>query len=515
MVRLDNLVQHLVGKLNPVAGTYLESPDAARRELAGVHISELIDPTPYLDGSELLLTTGLGLIEGHDASGAPRVKADARVAEYVARLARRGIAGLAFSLGPNIFTLPTALREACIEHGLPLFSVPAATPFLSISRTYWDLVAAAGAKDLTNALSAQAGLTRAATSPNARGEIVKLLAQRLGGWVVLLPTDTSDPHVWPETAGVDTVALRRDLGRLNMAGPHSAATFMQGGDEVVTYPIAVGRQVTGFLAIGLKRRLSSAERHVVLSACGLLALDSRQRVTTSGRTDDLRAAIVQLVLGGHDVAARDLAAQLGLPPLPGHVRVLLVGGTTEPTDALKALLGQATGGADWVGTPWYLRRRGVHYFLEDAAAPALGVDAEWGGALWGVCSRPVSLAEVPSAVEAGYARRRPGRLLGPRQQATSTARTIAQQVAALLGQPGQEVHLETVRSYLRHRGRWEEVSKDLDLHRNTVRNRMALIRETLTEIETEYELAAGAALDDPDIAAHLWLILSNASSVTI
>lgn len=34
---------------------------AAARQLTGVHSSELLDPTPFLSGGELLLTTGLSL----------------------------------------------------------------------------------------------------------------------------------------------------------------------------------------------------------------------------------------------------------------------------------------------------------------------------------------------------------------------------------------------------------------------------------------------------------------------
>src|SRR3954467_8590296 len=86
-----------------------------------VHISELADPTPWLSGGELLLTTGLQL--GGDAG--PR--------EYVARLVRRGVRGLGFVIGFSHDAVPDALRAAAEEHGFPLFEVPHAVGFIVVT----------------------------------------------------------------------------------------------------------------------------------------------------------------------------------------------------------------------------------------------------------------------------------------------------------------------------------------------------------------------------------------------
>jgi PucR family transcriptional regulator, purine catabolism regulatory protein len=59
-----------------------------------VHASELADPTPYLDGGELLLTVGMRLD--------PAVRAAAlneHAAAYVRRLVEVGVVGLGFGVG--------------------------------------------------------------------------------------------------------------------------------------------------------------------------------------------------------------------------------------------------------------------------------------------------------------------------------------------------------------------------------------------------------------------------------
>ncbi len=61
--------------------------------------------------------------------------------------------------------------------------------------------------------------------------------------------------------------------------------------------------------------------------------------------------------------------------------------------------------------------------------------------------------------------------------------------------------LATVTSYLRHRGRWEDTARDLGLHRNSLRHRISIAQTRL-----------GVSLDDPDVAAHLWLALQDADT---
>jgi purine catabolism regulator len=56
--------------------------------------------------------------------------------------------------------------------------------------------------------------------------------------------------------------------------------------------------------------------------------------------------------------------------------------------------------------------------------------------------------------------------------------------------------LETVRAYLARRGQWEAAGRDLGVHRNSVRYRIGQASELL-----------GVDLDDPDVAAQLWLAL--------
>ncbi|HYH60566.1 MAG TPA: PucR family transcriptional regulator ligand-binding domain-containing protein, partial [Solirubrobacterales bacterium] len=73
---------------------------AAGREVRWVAITEHEDPTPWLSGGEVVLTTGYNL----DTQKKQRA--------YVARLAEHGVSALGFGIGFDHSKLPAALREA-------------------------------------------------------------------------------------------------------------------------------------------------------------------------------------------------------------------------------------------------------------------------------------------------------------------------------------------------------------------------------------------------------------------
>jgi len=94
-----------------------------------VHITELIDPTPWLKGGELLLTTGIQL-------DGPKTQH-----ELIDRLVEHDIAGLGFGTGFAHKKLPVALVNAARKREFPLFEVPYELPFIAITeRVFAQLV---------------------------------------------------------------------------------------------------------------------------------------------------------------------------------------------------------------------------------------------------------------------------------------------------------------------------------------------------------------------------------------
>src|SRR3954453_18709435 len=93
----------------------------ADRPIRWVHISELEDPTPWLSGGELLLTTGIQL------------SSPARQRRFCARIADRDVAGLGLGTGFEHKHVPKALVDEASKRGIPLFEVPYEMPFIAIT----------------------------------------------------------------------------------------------------------------------------------------------------------------------------------------------------------------------------------------------------------------------------------------------------------------------------------------------------------------------------------------------
>ncbi|WP_125615587.1 PucR family transcriptional regulator [Specibacter cremeus] len=491
-------MQHLLGSdLRPASGKAV-----AHRTVSGVHISELADPTPYLEGGELLLTTGIPV------AGPPTA-----MAAYVQRLADRGVSGLGLGLGAGVDEVPDGLVELCRAAGLELLIVPDGTPFMNVSRAYWDLMAKEGQADLAASLGTQTALARAATRPDALSQVVRALAQALGGWVAYLPADNGPETLWPTGNTAIAAALRAETARLNLVGTYSASTFQIHGTSVVEYPVMVGRQTVGFLAIGAGRKLTPADRQVILTVCVLLSLKAAQQQEIAATSAALGRAAAKLFLNAHVEAGRLVAADLDITVPAGHVR-LLVARDERDAAATRAWLSAQPGEAETGPLAAALADCDLRYeagdlvyYILDATTPANAATLQAG---------PVSAAEAPAFAAAVVGDPIPMHAVSAESgKLAALVRTFDDGrlaragagdldprargwVDALRGYPRADL-VGTVRSYLRHRGQWEGAARELGVHRNSLRHRMGIAAQLLQ-----------ADPDDPDVAANLWLALRGA-----
>ncbi|MFD0487942.1 PucR family transcriptional regulator ligand-binding domain-containing protein [Saccharopolyspora spinosporotrichia] len=139
------------------------------------HVSELRDPTPWLRGGELVLTTGLEL--PGDAEGQR---------DYVRRLAARGCVGLGFAEERR--ELPGPVLDAAVEHDLPLLAVRGATPFIAVVEAVAQLHAEERLRVVRRVIDVQERAARAALRSGPDG-ILRELARGIDGSVLL-----TDPH---------------------------------------------------------------------------------------------------------------------------------------------------------------------------------------------------------------------------------------------------------------------------------------------------------------------------------
>src|SRR3954470_55551 len=138
-----------------------------------VHISELRDPTPWLSGGELLLTTGLAL-------DTPK-----RQRDFIATLADHGLAGVGLGTGFTHETVPKALVEAARERGFPLFEVPYELPFIALTEQAFTRLVNEQYALLQRSIAAQERLQRIVLSERGLAAVVGALATLIGGTAIV------------------------------------------------------------------------------------------------------------------------------------------------------------------------------------------------------------------------------------------------------------------------------------------------------------------------------------------
>lgn len=506
-------------------GTVVADGPGATAELTGVHVSELDDPTPYLEGGELLLTTGIPLTGSIE-----------RVQRYADRLARRGIVALGLGLGAGTDVVPPGLAEACSTAGVHLLLVPKAVPFMQVSRAYWDLVGKTEQADLAASLSLQTELAKAATRPEAVSSVVKVLAKAVDGWAAYLPADGSEETVFPQSERRVLAQLRQETIRIGLSGTPAAATFPLLGNDVIAYSIVADRRTAGFLAVCAGRPLRSADRQLMLTGGLLLAVTAQREWQQSRANSVLTATVATLIINGFVEAARLVAVDLAGAPLAERVQILAVRGENvgaiSTADLADQLVLQSGAGNEPFfernGAPFALRLREArlrctiddfcYLILESppagvrdtpATAPKKSEVPLTLSTIRGALSRPVLIHQVAQSVAelrdwCGLAA--PGQILtedsvrGAAASERSAEEFLAMERVRMLASASTPL-IEIVTSYLRHQGQWEAVARELGLHRNSVRHRIAVATQLI-----------GVDLDDPDVSAPLWLALKKTAA---
>jgi len=468
------------------------------RPVRWVHLSELPDPTPFLEGGELLLTTGLALRDGTP------------VGQYVDRLAAAGVVGLGLGTGLGHDRMPAELVAAAGRAGLSLVEVPRPTPFIAISRFVAAAVAADEYAAVSRAAAMQQELARAALAPGAPATVLERLVREVGGWALLIDGAGTPVEAVPRSAAARAGMLRPELERLRASHAPASAALMRPEETVLVQSLGAGPRIRGFLAVGRAATIPAPERHVVNTAALVLTLRLEQSRSSDSAMDALRTALLRLLLAGETASVAGVLAGLGerLPDEPLAAVVVLgppgrraaaldVVAADEPCafpaelDDALVLLVPADGPA----------AAGMPALAERVPGAALGSS---GPLAWPQLAEGVRQAR--EAAEYGRARGRPATafadlatpglagLLDPAGTRAFAEAVLAPLVAADRAGPGELV--ASLRVWLAHHGQWEPAAAQLHVHRHTLRKRIRRAGELL-----------GRDVDQPGTRAELWVAL--------
>lgn len=295
MVPLLAILNHAELGLQLVAGEI--TPDV---EVRWAHVSELDDPTPWLEGGEFLLTTGLSASwEGEDA------------VHYCRRLVERGVVALGVSVGPDLShaEIPAALQDAAEHTGLRLVHVPHLTPLQAVVRAVADAISDASAQLLRSQVEVQQRLMSEATSGSGlAGALERLRA--MSGLTVAVYDIRLRPAI--EVPGfVLEDELRRRIRRQLLRDRQGALSIQEDdGRAHLVFPLVTEGGVSGFAVSAKREPFAPDERALLKVTAPVLALLFDLRNTAEAPQRRARGMLASHLLEGKD-GGEHLQALLG------------------------------------------------------------------------------------------------------------------------------------------------------------------------------------------------------------
>jgi len=286
-----------------------------------VHMTELADPTPWLSGGEVLLTTGLQL----DTA--------ARQRAFAELLADHRLAGLGFGTGFGHEQVPEALVEVAQARDFPLFEVPYEQPFIAVTEAAFSKLVNEQYALLRRALAAQERLERVVLAERGLEALAGTLATLIGATVIVSGTrgEPLAQHAFRRQLEDEELAALRQ-GVRERAGRREHVPFMPAladPSRGLAVPVAsegafgsgVAAPEAWLVAVKDDAPLSDFDRLVLRQAVTIVALELlRQRV--AGDTERRLAGDLLAGLLAGELTGTDLQRRLEPFGLGGMVSVL-------------------------------------------------------------------------------------------------------------------------------------------------------------------------------------------------
>jgi purine catabolism regulator len=450
------------------------------REVRWLHVSELSDPTAWLEGGELLLTTGLGV---GDMSSTQRA--------YVRRLDGHRLAALGFGLGFGFAEVPPAIVEEANRLGFPVLAIPYDTPFIAITKAAFSHLANEQLEDVTRALEVHERLSQAVLDGRGVQALLAILSERLGA----------------------SVCLVDESGRVVGERHHGKRLDFDGAVEL---PVVAGGETATLKTIREAAPLTEFDRLVLHHGQTALAFElSRRRAVSAAElrlAGDLLEDLEHDRLDEREIARR--VAAFGLDPTRRYAALLAVPENGGSGDALRLAVAGELDARSLVYLSAARRDRASFLVEADAEEDTLELAGRVAdnnkGTRVGI-GRPAtgaglgrSLLEARAALDSRVDGVASYRDLGSLELLLGLPDAALQAyVARVLGPAAEnEWLIESLTALLESGCRWSEAADALGVHRHTLRYRMERLAEQ-----------TGRHPDKPQQRMELWLAVKAAQAL--
>ncbi|HWU32785.1 MAG TPA: helix-turn-helix domain-containing protein, partial [Marmoricola sp.] len=394
-----------------------------------------------------------------------------------------------------------------------LIEIPRRTTFVAFSRAVADLVRAEESRAAQRSLEMHQALTRAAARSDEPDEILRTLADALGGMACMVGIDgvAQVGPLGPKAAMFAETLVAEEVARIRPRGLRAASSVPGSGGTLMLQPIGMRGRPVRYLVVGFEGTATSVHRTTIAAAVVLLNLAEEHRHDRLEMRRNLAGRAIELLVHGDRRGAELLLGATETRPVrwPRECTVMRATGVLED---VEEILDQLDDTPQRPGIVALASVDGEIIAIGRAAAVA-EVAVSIGRLLRVGIGRPTPLEEV------GVSYRTAGLALEAAQvgEPQQWRERVADGVTALLDPDqarafadglllplqGDAELLLTLNSFLRHHGSHVKVARDLGIHRNTVAQRIRTIEARLER-----------SLDDPQTRVDVWTALQVANQAT-
>jgi purine catabolism regulator len=496
---------------SPTLGLSLAGGEAGLdRVINWVHAIELADPSPWLVGGELVMTTGLQLPDD-----------DAAQRQYLTRIAESGSAAVAFDTGRRFDRIPESICAAADEVGIPVLAIAPSIPFTAISHAVIDEIARERIELMRRTVQGQENLARATIHAGVAG-LIKALSAALNCSACVI--DRSGRVLAESTTDRDDLSSRVHE---QISGDNTRSrAFVDDNGSLTIQRLRGSSGSRVYLAVASAAPLGPADRQLVSHTVSLLTIElakparviaAEQRLRTSVANalfynglepdtslleffgfaiDDTIAVAAFTALGPPLQAQQELAAALQQESAP-YLMAGLPGG-----DGV-AFAVHADGATDLVGRVYHEMRSGLRRSIN--------------GGIGGPTAMHSMKRSLQQAISAARASAANGRKLVAfddlgtfslllSTQSDDVLRTIATGWLCAIEDHDRDRGtqlLQSLDAYLHHNGHWDAAASELGVHRHTLRKRMERVAELV-----------GRDMDSAHTRSELWIALKARELLT-
>ncbi len=471
--------------------------DAGDRPLRWVEPSDIDDPTGYLVDNELILTSGYPLVA--------HIEDQQWIDQFVARLAQAKVCAVGFGIEPYFSQVPEPLLRACIKNDVTLIQIPQSVPFAAIGLAFAQLMEADGAALLRANTDSNRALMRCVAQNNPEEQLVATLSQRAKCSVKLLDAAAQErfsalhqpsmplraelvEELFNQAARSETssqFALLREESATHLAFPIRASSAQGQAPLLAVLLVSFDKDPSGFDHTLMATTLGLLE--VVARERAMVSFTSAQLATSllTGSLQSLNPAQLKLLnqsLGKNTrkplralalIAKKSAASTEGDRHL-AHLRILLDTELVSVQDGNFIALSKIEPSEAQFKK---LAKAGYLAAFSHPLEPKQGSSEGFVALLAQAKGLIPQVQEKQQSMDAAGMARTFQSLL-PKEAGRELAQAA---LAPLLELPAKrrDLYLQVLGSWLDSNGSWDETSKRLDLHRNSVRRHVSSIAQIL------------------------------------